>query len=67
MNGTSANITYGSGAIAGVTSNDVVTVAGLTATGVDFIEATSLNGISFAVAKFDGILGMAFPTISVNR
>jgi len=39
----------------------------MTATGLDFIEATTLSGVSFIAAKFDGLLGMAFPSISVNH
>lgn len=31
-----------------------------------FGESTTLKGISFLASKFDGILGMAFPSIAVN-
>jgi cathepsin D len=31
-----------------------------------FGESTTLKGLAFLAAKMDGILGMAFPTISVD-
>jgi len=31
-----------------------------------FGEATSVPGVSFVAGRFDGIVGMAFPSISVN-
>lgn len=41
-------------------------VAGLCAKDQTFGEAVHQPGITFIAAKFDGILGMAFPTISVD-
>lgn len=65
--GRAFNITYGSGSMAGFVSKDKVCIAGVCANGQEFAEATSLPGITFVAAKFDGILGMAFPEISVDH
>lgn len=40
-------------------------VAGLSVPGQQFGEAVKQPGITFAVARFDGVLGMAYPSISV--
>jgi cathepsin D len=66
-NGTNLEIKYGSGGIKGFFSNDVVSLGGVKAKDITFGEATSLSGISFIAAKFDGILGMAFREISVGH
>ena len=34
---------------------------------VQFAEATKLHGISFIARVFDGILGMGWPSISVDK
>ena len=65
-NGTVFEIQYGSGATTGFMSNEYVSVAGLNVTDQDFAEITKEKGISFFTSKFDGILGLAFQTISVN-
>lgn len=64
-NATKFDIKYGSGGVSGFMSNDLVTVDGVQVK-MTFGESTSLKGVSFLAAKFDGILGMAFPKISVN-
>ena len=65
-NGTKFNITYGSGAVSGFVGQDSTFVAGLEAKKSLFAQITTLHGISFLASKFDGILGMAWPSISVN-
>lgn len=61
------NITYGSGSMTGFVSKDKVCIAGVCARDQEFAEAMGLPGITFIAAKFDGILGMAYPSISVDN
>jgi cathepsin D len=66
-NGTSFNITYGSGGVSGFVSADTLNVAGLVVKDQSFAEITQQSGLSFALGKFDGIFGLGFDTISVNH
>ena len=56
------SITYGSGAVQGIQGNDTVTIGGLSAVGQLFAQATRQTG--FSGAPFDGLLGMAYESIS---
>lgn len=65
-NGTTLEIRYGSGSMKGILSTDVLKIGSATIRDQTFGEATSEPGLAFIAAKFDGILGLGFSTISVD-
>ncbi|KAI4332064.1 hypothetical protein L6164_017003 [Bauhinia variegata] len=66
-NATSCEITYGSGSISGFFSQDNVKVGDVVVKNQDFIETTREGSLTFVLAKFDGILGLGFQEISVEK
>jgi len=68
-NGTAFDIMYGSGPVSGYESVDVLSSGSLTVQAQEFAEVTDATGLGLAykIGKFDGILGLAFPILSVNH
>jgi len=68
-NGTAFDIMYGSGPVSGYESIDVLSTGSLNVNNQVFAEVTNAAGLGLAykIGKFDGILGLAFPILSVNK
>jgi hypothetical protein len=68
-NGTSFDIEYGSGPVSGYQSIDNMNMGSLVVKNQEFAEVTNAAGLgaAYKLGKFDGILGMAFPVLSVNH
>ncbi|OJD12544.1 vacuolar protease A [Blastomyces percursus] len=66
-NGSEFAIRYGSGSLSGFVSGDTVRIGDMTIENQLFAEATNEPGLAFAFGRFDGILGLGYDAISVNK
>uniref|UniRef100_A0A8B9PTS1 cathepsin E n=1 Tax=Apteryx owenii TaxID=8824 RepID=A0A8B9PTS1_APTOW len=62
--GTPFSIQYGTGSLTGIIGSDQV--MGLTVANQQFAESISEPGKAFQDAEFDGILGLAYPSLAVD-
>jgi saccharopepsin len=65
-NGTAFSIRYGSGAVEGILSNDVLSIGEMRIPSQDFGETLKEPGLVFAFGQFDGIFGLGFKEIAVK-
>nr|BAU16177.1 cathepsin E [Cynops pyrrhogaster] len=64
--GRSFSLQYGTGSLTGVIGVDQVTVQGISVANQQFGESVSEPGNTFVDAGFDGILGLAYPSLAVG-
>ncbi|XP_072212396.1 cathepsin E [Excalfactoria chinensis] len=60
------SIQYGTGSLTGIIGSDKVTVEGMTVYNQPFAESVSEPGKTFQDSEFDGILGLAYPSLAVD-
>ncbi len=66
-NGTEFAIQYGTGSLEGIISNDLIQVGDIAIRNQDFGESVKEPGLTFAVGRFDGIMGLGYDTIAVQH
>lgn len=65
--GETFDISYGSGSVNGFVSQDACMIDDNLVATMKFGEIQKADGITFLASEMDGILGLAYPTISVDR
>ncbi|NXX79789.1 CATEA protein, partial [Urocolius indicus] len=65
--GETFSLQYGTGQLLGVAGKDTLQISNISIKGQDFGESVFEPGLTFALAHFDGVLGLGYPSLSVDN
>ncbi|XP_034627175.1 cathepsin E-like [Trachemys scripta elegans] len=57
---------YGTGQLLGIAGKDTLRISNISIQGQDFGESIFEPGMTFALARFDGVLGLGYPSLAVG-
>ncbi|NXV42005.1 CATE protein, partial [Uria aalge] len=65
--GEAFSLQYGTGQLLGVAGKDTLQISNISIKGQDFGESVFEPGTTFALAHFDGVLGLGYPSLAVGN
>ncbi|NXS52840.1 CATEA protein, partial [Brachypteracias leptosomus] len=65
--GEAFSLQYGTGQLLGVAGKDTLQISNISIKGQDFGESVFEPGVTFALAHFDGVLGLGYPSLAVGN
>ncbi|NXI60688.1 CATE protein, partial [Chloroceryle aenea] len=65
--GEAFSLQYGTGQLVGIAGKDTLKISNISIKGQDFGESVFEPGPTFALAHFDGVLGLGYPSLAVGN
>ncbi|NXY92474.1 CATEA protein, partial [Alcedo cyanopectus] len=65
--GEAFSLQYGTGQLVGIAGKETLQISNISIKGQDFGESVFEPGPTFALARFDGVLGLGYPSLAVGN